>query len=191
MPNKGFKHSAETRAKMSKASKLMWQDLDYREIVIKTRVGSKRSNETKAKMSAWQKGKKKKPLTEEHKKNIGKALEGRVMYEEHKAKMSAASNGSNSSQWLSGISHSPYSPKFNKQLRVKIRERDNHTCQLCGVEKNVISKGEILMAVHHIDYDKTNCSEDNLITLCTSCNFKANGNREMWQQYFECKLLVA
>lgn len=49
------------------------------------------------------------------------------------------------------------------QFRSAIRERDNYTCQLCGM----IRKG---LDVHHIDENKLNCDPDNLITLCRKCH---------------------
>ena len=151
---------------------------------MKARKGIPLSEEIRAKMSAAAKGRK---LPEWA---IAKMRERKVT-EETKRKIGAANLGPKSPQWKGGISFEPYSPKFNKQLKTKIRERDNHTCQLCGVEKNIRGKKEVAMVVHHIDYNKKNCREDNLTALCTSCNSKVNINREMWQHYFECKILVA
>ena len=82
----------------------------------------------------------------------------------------------------------PYSPAFNKQLKAKIRERDNHTCQLCSKIKEESGRE---LSVHHIDYIKSHCNEDNLITLCISCNGKVNSDREAWTEYFQNKMLVA
>jgi hypothetical protein len=38
---------------------------------------------------------------------------------------------------------------------------------------------------HHIDYDKKNCSPGNVITVCFSCNARANFNREFWQRHYK------
>lgn len=38
--------------------------------------------------------------------------------------------------------------------------------------------------IHHIDYNKNNCNEDNLITLCKQCNIRANYNRDYWFSYY-------
>ena len=73
----------------------------------------------------------------------------------------------------------PYPPEFNESLRKSIATRDFYTCQLCG---------ELLpeyWGTHHIDYNKDNCSEINLIFLCQYCHSKTNANRPFWQQYFE------
>jgi len=55
--------------------------------------------------------------------------------------------------------------------------RDNHTCQECGKIG--------VKCVHHINYDKKDCREENLITLCASCHSKTNAKRKYWQQHFE------
>lgn len=35
-----------------------------------------------------------------------------------------------------------------------------------------------------LDYDKQNCNQDNLITLCSGCNLRANWNRTVWQNFY-------
>ena len=77
--------------------------------------------------------------------------------------------------WQGGISKYGYSYLFNLELKEIIRKRDNYTCQKCHKKGNT---------VHHIDYNKENCKENNLITLCLSCNFKVNYNRKFWIKYF-------
>ena len=80
-----------------------------------------------------------------------------------------------------GLSRFPYPLEFNEPLKEQIRKRDNYICQVC------FKKGK---PVHHIDYNKFNCREDNLITLCKSCNSKANSNRDYWYVYFTYKMEV-
>lgn len=91
--------------------------------------------------------------------------------------------GEKSWNWKGGSSFEPYCPKFNNQLKERIRDRDDRTCQLCGVKEN----GQKL-SVHHIHYDKPNCNPD-LISLCHVCHTKVNHNREHWEQYFTDLLL--
>ena len=50
-------------------------------------------------------------------------------------------------------------------------------------EEHIITYGKVL-DVHHIDYNKENCKENNLITLCKQCNLRANKNRDYWYGYF-------
>lgn len=90
--------------------------------------------------------------------------------------------GELSPTWQGGISFLPYPSEFNAALKEQIRERDNHTCQLCGVpQQECIRK----LAVHHIDYDKDNLAKENLISLCISCNTMVNYNREYWTRHFQ------
>ena len=84
--------------------------------------------------------------------------------------------------WLGGISFEPYSPEFNKWLKEQIRQRDNFTCQLCGL----IQSGR-KHPVHHIDYNKKNSIPNNLITLCKKCHAKTNSKREYWINFFQHK----
>lgn len=87
----------------------------------------------------------------------------------------------NAPAWLGGISKLPYAFKFTMLLKESIRRRDNYICQKCKItQKNHYRK----LDVHHIDYDKQNCKESNLITLCNRCNLKVNYNRDYWYAYF-------
>jgi 5-methylcytosine-specific restriction endonuclease McrA len=78
-------------------------------------------------------------------------------------------------RWLGGKSFKTYSLEWTKELRESIRKRDNYTCQKCSKYGN---------HVHHIDYNKQNCKEDNLITLCKPCHIATNSNRDYWFAYF-------
>jgi hypothetical protein len=81
--------------------------------------------------------------------------------------------------WKGGISCEPYCDAWaDKEYKISILERDDHQCQnpdCWGTIKN--------LTIHHIDYNKKNCGPSNLITLCRSCNSRANRNRE-WHKNF-------
>jgi len=82
--------------------------------------------------------------------------------------------GENCHLWQGGISFYPYSPEFNHRKKNLIRARDSHVCVICGAEAK---------HVHHIDYDKQNCADSNLVSLCISCHAKTTtGDREYWRQ---------
>jgi hypothetical protein len=72
------------------------------------------------------------------------------------------------------------SKKEKESLKNYIRNRDKNKCQnpLC---KNKTKKNLI---IHHIDYDKKNCEEHNLITLCRSCHGKSNHNRTFHRNFY-------
>jgi hypothetical protein len=40
------------------------------------------------------------------------------------------------------------------------------------------------MTTHHINYEKQDCRDDNLIALCSACNSKANFGRARWQAVY-------
>ena len=111
-----------------------------------------------------------------------------LFFLETKQKLSEANSGERNSNYIDGKSNEPYPLKFNKKLKEIIRKRDNYTCQKCFVteEEHLIIYGRVLL-VHHIDYDKNNCKEDNLITMCCECNFRVNYNRSYWKEYFAQK----
>lgn len=76
--------------------------------------------------------------------------------------------GKNHPCYIDGRSWEVY-PKIFHKIKILIRERDNYTCQLCN------NPGK---DVHHIDHNKQNNVELNLITLCRSCHMK-----ERFSQY--------
>jgi len=82
--------------------------------------------------------------------------------------------------------NSKYPKEFNKELKTKILQRDNYTCRLCG-RPNWLSLQEdkCSLAVHHIDYEKTNCKEENLMASCIYCNALFNSNRGDWKSYWQ------
>lgn len=134
----------------------------------------------KENMSKSMKGKNQGPKTKECRKNISKSLIGRTLSENHKNNISKANVGENNGNWLGGKSIESYSVDWTKTLKRAIRERDNYICQLCGKQQ-----GDRAYSIHHIDYDKTNCNPNNLITLCNSCHGKTNYNRKKWEIYFK------
>lgn len=93
-----------------------------------------------------------------------------------------AISGEEHYNWKNGKSFEPYPSKFTKSLKRKVKKRDNHTCQICKAKEK-----STVFHVHHIDYNKDNCSMDNLITLCNSCHSKTNFNRKYWEKFFKNK----
>jgi len=98
-------------------------------------------------------------------------------------------SGENHPNYIDGRSNEEYPKEFNDKLKEQIRERDNYTCQKCGMieEEHKTLFNQVLL-VHHIDFNKKNCKEENLTVLCCRCNSEVNYNREYWQKYFEEKM---
>lgn len=181
--NKGNFHSEETRKKISENKIKNMNDETRRKMSESASKRKPITENTKIKMSKSHKGFK---HSEESKKKMSNIQKGRIVSEESKKKMSEAKkgtwNGEKNPMWLGGISFLPYCHKFNEKLKESIRNRDNRTCQNCGIKENGTKH-----SVHHIHYDKENCYPD-LITLCKSCHTKTNGNREYWEVYYMKKL---
>lgn len=92
--------------------------------------------------------------------------------------------------WKGGISRIWYPSEFNKLKKQNIRKRDNFKCWLCGItEKEHIKKYGKPLYVNHIDFDKKNCSDDNLSTLCAYHNSIINYNRGYWTAYFQKEMV--
>jgi len=95
---------------------------------------------------------------------------------EYRMKKSAFLQGVSPNEWKGFTSFEPYTHEFSFQLRRKIRQRDNYCCQICKIQENGRKH-----SVHHIDYNKTNNDELNLITLCVVCHGETCFNREEWK----------
>jgi endogenous inhibitor of DNA gyrase (YacG/DUF329 family) len=91
-------------------------------------------------------------------------------------------SGDKHPNWCGGTSKFPYPFGFNDELKTRIKERDGNKCMNCGLEND--------LTVHHIDYNKDNLSDDNLITLCNPCNCKANYHRSDWKIKYQSMLEV-
>ncbi|MCK9542835.1 MAG: hypothetical protein M0R03_12480 [Novosphingobium sp.] len=93
--------------------------------------------------------------------------------------------GNGNHNWKGGVSFLPYSPKWTPILKLKIRTRDNFICKKCNMSDIThFKKYNRSLTVHHMDYNKQNCKESNLITLCVKCNSKANKHRDYWFAYY-------
>jgi hypothetical protein len=95
------------------------------------------------------------------------------------------SNPKNHPFYIDGRSFEKYPKEFNASLRKKILTRDKYTCRKCGItSKKHFKKYKRQLHVHHIDYNRKNCKEDNLLVLCQKCNIVVNDNRKHWENYF-------
>ena len=132
------------------------------------------------------------------KQKISDSLKGHAPWnkgltkEDHPAIMSSSIRMKNQElennfNWKDGKSFEPYPLGWNKTFKEQIRYRDEYKCQICG-KPEVECKRKL--HVHHIDYNKMNLKEDNLISLCQSCHMKTNGNRKYWTNYFQKKYVM-
>ena len=96
-------------------------------------------------------------------------------------KLSMARFGSNNPSWLGGKTFEKYCHIwFDKAFKQDIRERDSNRCLNPYCYGN-----DVVLSIHHIDYNKKNCHPSNLITVCRSCNTKANKDREWHKAWYQ------
>ena len=190
----GWHHTSISKQKISES----------RMGIVSPRKGVVLTEETKQKIRLCRIGK---PLSQEHKDKIRdttrktyenpeirkKCSHDQIISEKHKQivkdfMLNAWQNPvfrnklilNNANNWQGGLSFDPYSTEFNNSLKKYIRNRDNNECQ----NPNCLKQAKNLN-IHHIDYIKTNCSEYNLITICCSCNVKANFKRDYWKSFYQ------
>jgi hypothetical protein len=117
-------------------------------------------------------------------KEISKSHLGKHWSKEQREKMRDVNRGEKCYAWKGGISFEPYCYMFNRPFKNRVRARYDYTCVEC--EKTQEENGRLL-DVHHVNYDKMVCCNDVkplFVALCHSCNSKANGNREFWEDWF-------
>ncbi|HEX3053224.1 MAG TPA: NUMOD3 domain-containing DNA-binding protein [Aggregatilineaceae bacterium] len=100
---------------------------------------------------------------------------GKTHTPETRQLISERNSGSNSPAWKGGISCLPYGPGFTRKFKRLIRERDNFTCQRCGITEAEYGR---TLPVHHLDHDKNNNDPTNLVTACPKCNVWASYHRD-------------
>ena len=96
-------------------------------------------------------------------------------------KMSINRMGNKNPNWKGGISCEPYCDIWlDKEYKESIKERDGYRCL------NPDCWGTLhRLDIHHINYNKKNCGPENLITLCRSCNSRANKDREWHTSWYQ------
>jgi predicted HNH restriction endonuclease len=177
--------SKETKQKISLANKGKWS-------WNKGRTGVYTKKQRKL-MSENRKGMK---FSEEHIKNLSLAHKGQKpncpFKKGHipwnKGKEVIQIQQEQSPHWKGGISKEPYGFEFNEKLKEYIRRKFLFRCQECFRHQNEL---KCPLMIHHIDYNKNNNQESNLIPLCNSCHSQTNFKRENWINYFKNKLIEA
>lgn len=130
--------------------------------------------------------------TEETKEKMALAQTGKKHSDEHNRKVGLANTGSKHWNWQDGKSFEPYSIEFNSLLKNQVRQRDQYRCQECFRHQDELrtkTNKPYKLSIHHIDYNKQNNNQNNLISLCGSCHTQTNYGRNEWQKYFHNKLI--
>ena len=118
--------------------------------------------------------------TDEFKIQMSKSKKGKWSYniEQKQRQFENTPRGSNHPNWKGGISNEPYCINFNKDLKIKIKLLYSNKCFLCNASGKSLD-------IHHIDYNKKNCDPNNLITVCRSCNSRANFDRNWHTEWYQ------
>lgn len=176
------------------------------ELSRKATLGVPRSEETRAKISAANKGKPGVSPSEETRKklsiSVSKAMKGRKparitieksaeirrgkpLNPEHRLKLSSKFSGENNHAWKGGVSYGEYCPKFSFEFKNRVRAFFGFKCVECGKSEAELG---YRLSVHHVfDNVRACCSNDApplFVTLCKSCHGKTYfGNNEPDTRY--------
>jgi len=95
-------------------------------------------------------------------------------------------SGQGNPNWKGGISCEPYCFEWSsKEFKGFIKERDGYKCLNPDCWKNC---NHLPLHIHHIDNNKKNCEPSNLITVCNSCNQRAQKDREWHTSWYQAIL---
>lgn len=88
--------------------------------------------------------------------------------------------------WRGGVGVLPYGKEFTRKFKRLIRQRDQYTCQRCGITQADYGR---TLQIHHVNHDKMDNSLGNLVCACGKCNIWANYHRnepfinpEVWER---------
>jgi hypothetical protein len=85
---------------------------------------------------------------------------------------------------IHGLSYKPYPLNWNNELKEYIRARDHYKCQKCNKKEENLLGYYKKLHVHHINYNKLDLDNSNLISLCSECHRKTFWNRDYWFAYY-------
>lgn len=206
--NRGRHPSEETRRKMSdskRGRKLSEEhkrraaeglkkrhavDPTIRKKISDRLTGMVRSDETRKRISDAKKGC---VYSDERNRRVSAALKGRKLSDEQRMKRMGRRpsdetrrklSGENNHCWKGGISFEPYCVKFNKEFKERVRSFFGRKCVVCGMGEADLGYS---VFVHHVNYDKGVCCNNNIplfVTLCNTCHGRTNKNREQWEETF-------
>lgn len=142
-------------------------------------MGIRPSEETRKKLSESHRGH---TITEETRKRMLEAQQNRNYSPEYRLQRAERMRGDKNYFWEGGKTVEIYSIEFSNELRGQVRKRDNRKCQCCFKHQDELKNK---LDVHHVDYNKKNNNQNNLISLCRVCHAKTNSKRPEWTAYFQ------
>jgi ribosomal protein L40E len=196
---KGSKMSEEAKKKISLSLTGKKASEETRKKMSEARMGRKNTPEAIRKQVESRKAGKGYIVTPENQKKMWEASKDKLQSEESRKKRSESLKGNKNSlgrnmgpenpNWAGGVSFEPYCPKFNHDLRERVRAYFKYTCGECGT---IWEEGNEKLHVHHVAFDKQICCNNKppmFIALCRKCHQKTmhagKEKREFWRVYYE------
>lgn len=206
----GKKATAETRYKLSIASKKRYEDPEVLAAFITRMTGRRNTPDTLEKMRKSARRRWEDPQEHENARNGQKERyknpEAREVtrlamvrrYEDpEERRLTSISvkrwmrenditlRGATNPNWRGGIQYGEYDEKFNDEFKESIRKRQNYHCAdeplgNCSVDRTALH-------VHHIDRNKKNTTLENCIALCNSHHMHSHNKtaRSRHRKYIE------
>ena len=176
-------HIREAYAKQGRATKgSKWTDKQKQELSEKRKGKFPRQLHTPEAYAKAAESRRGKVQSAESNKKRSDALKGRKFSVEHRANLAASHKnrkassyfpkGEKNPNWKGGISNENYPGAFNKTIKDKIRDRDANSCVVCKYEQH--GKAGV---VHHLNANKNDNVESNLIFLCRRCHAKVHSTK--------------
>lgn len=124
--------------------------------------------------------------SEESRNKISEKLTGKTHTEESRKKMGESRRGEKNPRWNGGSSFEPYCIKFNNEFKERVRNFFGRKCVVCGKTEQ---ENKCRHVVHHVNYDKNACCNNNkptFVILCMSCHSRTNPPRlrQYWENRF-------
>jgi len=111
--------------------------------------------------------------TPEHRAKMSASMKLVCSRPEVKAHRSEINRGENHPNWQGGLSFEPYCPKFDDDLRQRIRAFFGYHCIACGKsqQENVTKTGRSFkLHCHHVEYNKHACCDGEPVHFAALCN---------------------
>ena len=92
-------------------------------------------------------------------------------------------SGKGNPNWQGGIAALPYCDIWlDKEYKQSIRDRDGNKCQNPDCWHTT---DHLPLELHHIEHNKMACNPWDIITVCKSCNSRANHNMKYWEFLYQ------
>lgn len=181
-----IRNTGKTRFKKGRLpwNKGLTKDNEIIRLQAETHSIKMRNMYKEGKIKPWNKGK---PMPDDVKLKISKASLAHPHRNYWLGKRRINQMGPLNRNWKGGSSSEEYGVGFNKELKNKIRKKYNNHCQECFRNEQEIG---YKLIVHHIDFNKKNNEESNLICLCRSCHAQTIFNKEDWVEYYKKKVIM-